>query len=61
MRNSTLKKKAPPRYLLKHKRTDSSTKILKSPDAKDIFSRYKNAVSKPICPRKASIADLLDI
>ena len=49
----------PPRYLVgKGKKAES---VLKSPEAKDLFSRYRNAARKPICPRKASLADMVEL
>ncbi len=51
------------RNMSRHLNTTSSSVInpMKSPEATDLFSRYKHATSKPFCPRKASIKDLYEL
>ena len=40
---------------------NSSLNPMKSPEATDLFKRYRNAATRPFCPRKASIKDLYEL
>ena len=39
----------------------STINPMKSPEATELFSRYKNATTKPFCARRASIKDLYEL